>query len=122
MHIPPSTHRTCPVTYPASLEAKKLTAAATSAGSPIFLSGMLSLISSRILSLMAPVMSVAIKPGATAFTVIFLLASSRAAVFIRSQVFGSPGPGGHQALKGADIGVAMGAGSDLAVENADIVS
>src|SRR6478609_2793265 len=76
MYIPPLTARTCPVIYDASSEARKLTAAATSAGEPILPIGICDAQSVLADSVIAFVMSVSIRPGATTLTVTFRDATS----------------------------------------------
>ena len=68
--IPPSTHNPCPVMYFARSDAKNTTASATSSTVPNAPSGIVLHASSFTASESLSVISVAINPGATAFTVI----------------------------------------------------
>src|SRR5829696_6188745 len=81
MYIPPLTARTCPVIYDASSDARKQTADAMSPGVPSRLSGIFEAHSSCALPVMARVMSVSIKPGATTLTVMPRDATSMATDF-----------------------------------------
>src|SRR5699024_3509971 len=83
MAMPPSTQITCPVIYPARSEARNATVSATSSTRPNFFSGICSVTVVFTCSGSTSVISVSINPGATAFTVIPLLASSLAMVFVR---------------------------------------
>ncbi len=74
---------TSPVIYPALSEARKPISSATSSGLPKRWLGMvfLSVATSR-----PSVMSVSMKPGATAFTVTFFLATSCASAFVAAMM------------------------------------
>ena len=79
MAIPPSTLKTWPVIYPALSEARKATVSDMSWVLPKCFIGICSVAAAFTLSLRTSVIAVAMKPGATAFAVIPLLASSLAA-------------------------------------------
>ena len=81
MYMPPFTANTCPVIYADSSDARKQTAAATSSAVPSRLSGICVSIAEWADSSTAVVMSVSIIPGATTFTVMPRLATSRASAF-----------------------------------------
>src|SRR6185312_8217023 len=76
--MPPSTDSTDPVTYEAASEARKRTHAATSSGVPARLAG----IAASRSPFRSAVMSVSIRPGATALTVTPRRATSAATVFV----------------------------------------
>ena len=80
--MPPSTASTCPVMYPASSLARNATALATSSAAPMRPIGIVDSVVVLAAYGMAAVMSVAIKPGATALTVTPREASSLARDFV----------------------------------------
>ena len=75
--MPPSTGITAPAIYPASSDARKLTAPATSSAVPIRLAGMNSSAPFCTRSSIARVLSVSIRPGATTLAVTPALDISR---------------------------------------------
>ena len=78
MLMPPSTAMTCPVIYPASSLARNATVLVTSSAAPMRPMGMAARVVVLEASGMAAVMSVYMKPGATALTVTPRLANSLA--------------------------------------------
>ena len=80
--MPPSTENTCPVIYPPSSEARKSTMAAISLTEPNRPRGMTPRIFCFTSSESSPVMSVVMKPGATALTVTARPANSRARLLV----------------------------------------
>src|SRR5688572_17808233 len=80
---PPSTLSTAPLMKLASSDARKRYAFATSRGSPMRRTGVRSTMLFRIASGICRTISVAMKPGATALTVMPFGPSSRAQTFVR---------------------------------------
>jgi hypothetical protein len=80
--MPPSTVHTCPVTYLAFGEARNAITSPTSAGSPRRPSGTFAISSAVTDSGSCAVISVAMYPGHTAFTVMPRDASSRASALV----------------------------------------
>src|SRR5205823_6170966 len=83
MTIPPSTTKTCPVMYAARSDARNATTPATSFGVPSRSSGICCESVVRASGVIAAVMSVSMKPGATTLARMFLDASSFATDFVR---------------------------------------
>src|SRR5699024_7468146 len=81
--MPPSTHRTWPVMYAAPGPARKATASATSSGRPVRPAGTAPRAACLAASGMAAVISVSMKPGATALTVTPRAANSLARLLVR---------------------------------------
>src|ERR1043166_4422501 len=84
IYIPPFTPMISPVMNEASGEARKATAAATSSGLPKRPIGVICRTTSSEAAGTSAVMSVSMKPGATALTVAPFLANSRASVLVRA--------------------------------------
>ncbi len=82
MYIPPFTSSVWPVMYPASSDARNATAAAISRSVPARPSGTWRGHRRFCSSFSTAVIAVSMYPGATAFTVIVRLASSRARLFV----------------------------------------
>src|SRR5574342_865370 len=83
MYMPPFTRTTSPVTYAALSLASQATQSATSCAVPSRASGIISISFCRAASGSAAVMSVSMKPGATALTRMLREASSRATDLVR---------------------------------------
>src|SRR5271157_3190960 len=83
IRIPPFTFSTSPVMYPASSDARNLTACATSKSLPPWPRGMFFLMLSFNSADRAAVMAVSMNPGATAFTVMLRDPTSRATAMVK---------------------------------------